>query len=63
MSKRDGEISPRQMRRLLGCGRNTAYRWCERAITGGPSPLLGHVRRDVTGHYWIQREAAMLLLE
>jgi len=63
MSKKDGEISPRQMRNRLGIGRNTAYRLCDLAISGGPSPLAGNVRRDVTGHYWIRREAVAYLAD
>lgn len=59
--QRKGEISPVQAARLVGRARGTIYRWCVWACTESqPSPLDGIVRRDVTGHYWIDRHALLV---
>jgi hypothetical protein len=61
-SKREGEISPRQVTKRTGCCILTAYNWCRRACGEGGGPLAGGVRRDSTGHYWIKIEAVELML-
>ena len=54
--RRKGEISPIEAARIVGVARSTMYRWCIWATTKSQlSPLDGIVRRDGTGHYWIER--------
>ena len=55
--RRRGELSPRQVAGLARCHLNTVYGWIERSMAGEPSPLSVFVRRDQTGHYWVDFEA------
>ncbi len=52
-----GELSPSEVADRTGAHPNTVYRWCKHAVEDGRSPLRGFVRKDVTGHYWIDPSA------
>ena len=50
------EVTPHQAAKILGCHKNTIYRWCRLALDPVDwSPLNGCVRRNATGHFWISR--------
>lgn len=55
MAKRSNEIGTGAVSRILGIHRNTALNWARRAIAGDRG-YFSKVRRDLTGHYWFDRE-------
>lgn len=54
-----GELSPHQVARRAGVHIKTVYRWARIALgeLAGRSPLAGFVRRDATGHIWVDENA------
>lgn len=55
MAKKKNEIGTGAVARILGIHRNTALNWAKRAVAGDPSRLR-KIRRDLTGHYWFDRD-------
>jgi len=55
MAKKKNEIGTGAVARILGIHRNTALNWAKRAVAGDHSRLK-EIRRDITGHYWFNRE-------
>jgi hypothetical protein len=51
------EITPRRAAKILGVHQETIYRWCQDALAGKKSRLTGHVRRSITGRYFISTSA------
>tara|TARA_B100001123_G_C14336754_1_gene641392 strand:+ start:123 stop:329 length:207 start_codon:yes stop_codon:yes gene_type:complete len=55
MARRQNEIGTGAVARILGIHRNTALNWARKAIAGDRS-YFTKVRRDLTGHYWFDRD-------
>lgn len=55
-SKLTGEITPQRAARMLGVHVGTVYRWCQVAVDGD-GPLVGMVRKSITGWYYIDAQA------
>lgn len=62
MARRAGEISAREFAERIEVHYETALRWCFRAICESTAKLHGSVRRDITGHYWVNAAAVEKLL-
>lgn len=47
---------------LLGVSRATMLNWARLAVDLGEGKLLGGLRRDVKGHFWVSKEKAAELM-
>jgi len=63
MPRRPNEITPREFVKLTGVHVKTVYRWISAAKHKEPSPFVGHLRRDCSHRYWINRSVIENLAE